>query len=109
MTVGYGDCQRIGGIGLWVCGELQQRAHHVLHLAFLRATISYHRLLNLSCCVFEHRKILVYGRNNCHATRLAKLQRRIGVFRHKDLLDSEIVRLKLGNNLGHACVDQLKT
>ena len=53
MTVGDRNCQRIGGIGLRVRGELQQGTHHVLHLAFLRATNPHHRLLDLSCRVFN--------------------------------------------------------
>jgi hypothetical protein len=45
----------------------------VLHLTFLRAANPDHRLLNLSCRVFKHRKILVHGSNNGHAARLAEL------------------------------------
>ncbi len=73
-VVGDGNRQRISGIRLWISGQFQQGADHMLHLAFFGTTNTYHRLLYLTCRVFKYRQFLIHRRNNRHAARLAQFQ-----------------------------------
>ena len=95
-------------IGLRVSRKLEQRAHHVLHLALFRAANADHGLLYLPGGVLKDRQVLIRRRDNRHAARLAELQRRVGVLCHKHLFDGEIVRLELGNNFRDARIDELQ-
>ena len=47
MGVGYSQAQRIGCIGSWQTGQLQQTLHHGLHLGFVCASISHYGLFHL--------------------------------------------------------------
>ncbi|MOA59227.1 hypothetical protein D3C78_1837930 [compost metagenome] len=79
----------------------------MLHLCFFGRAGTDHRLFNLTCRILKHFQILVHGSNNSHAARLPKLERRIRVFRHKHLFNSEKVWFKLGNDFTDARINQL--
>ncbi len=81
----------------------------MLYLALLRPAGAGDSLLHLTRGILKHRQIEIHRRDDRCAARLPQLERRIGILRHKDLLDSEEVRRELRDDLGDARIDQLQT
>jgi hypothetical protein len=89
----------IGGIGRRNSRELQQSAHHVLDLRLFRAALAHDRLLDLARRVFVHRQAGEHGRGDGRAPRLAQKQRRIRIDVHEHLLDGDLGRRFLADDV----------
>ena len=97
--------RRRQGIGR-ICGhrpvQLEQAAHHQLHLRLFGIARTNDCLLDLAGGVFEHFNFGICGTANGRTARLAQLQGAVGIAIHEDLLNGDFLRLILGHDGLHA-------
>jgi 3,4-dihydroxy-2-butanone 4-phosphate synthase len=74
VGVGDGQAQPVGRIGAGQAGQLQQAAHHLLHLAFGGAAVAHHGFFHLQRGVFGHRQVAATRAVMAGAARLAQQQ-----------------------------------
>ncbi len=106
--MGDGQAQRVGGIGARQAGQLQQPAHHLLHLGLGRAAMAHDGLLHLQRGVFGHGQPAGHQGGDAGAARLAEQQGGLGVHVHEDDLDRGHVRLVARGHLGDAVEQDLQ-
>ena len=105
-TVAQGNRQGVGGIGLRRCREVEQHAHHVLHLPLVGAALTDHGLLDFARRVLRHRQSLRHGGADGGTARLAEFQCGVGVAVHEDVFDGQLLRPEHVDQLAELGEDQ---
>ena len=81
-----GPLQSAWTFGAGQAGQLQQAAHHLLHLAFGGAAVAHHGFFHLQRGVFGHRQTGGGQRRQRGTARLAQLERRVRALADEHLL-----------------------
>ena len=88
-----GHAQRVGGIGAGQAGQLEQAAHHFLHLGLGRAAMADHGLFHLQRGVLGHWQVARHQRGDTRPARLAQQQGGLRVDVDEDDFDRRHVGL----------------
>lgn len=99
MQVADGDGERIRRVR-WLGNliEMQKTCHHLLHLMFFCAPVSYHRGFNGERRIFRHFESGTRSRQHRHSADLAKLQCGFHIDRVENIFKRYSVWTMLGNN-----------
>ena len=90
MRVADGAGERIRGIGRGLARQIQEAAHHVLHLLLRRVAVTHDRLLHLERGVLRDRQAGDHRRADRGAARLAERERRCGVDVDEDFFQRDL-------------------
>lgn len=109
MNMAQRNTQGVAGIDLQGTGKTEQHLDHVLNLAFVRTTLAYQSLLDLSRGVFMHRYTGRQDAADRRSSRMTEFQRGVGILMHENLLDGQLVRLVLERHIINTIIDLLET
>lgn len=108
MGVGNGQAQPVGRIGAGQAGQLQQAAHHLLHLAFGGAAVAHHGFFHLQRGVFGHGQVAGHQGGDGRAPRLPQQQGGLRVDVDEHDFDRGHIGLVAGHYLGDAVEQNLQ-
>lgn len=102
--------QRVGGIRrLGSFSHAKQRAHHQLHLLFVRVSIAGHTGLHLAWRITANGNVALGGGEQNHPSNFSQLERRFDVERGENGLDRNSVRLELLDQIAQQRVNFTET